>query len=516
MNKVRATLSWVVVIHVCLALANGWALAETGTGEEDWAAASAAAQSDEARVFVREFRWSPSEILSEDEIGAIVGPYEGRYLTFAELSEVVDELNRLYHEKGFFTARAMLPPQTIEEGVVWLSLVEGRVGDVVVEGNAYTRTGYITKWMRLKSGDLLEVSTLEADLIRFNSANGVQVTATLRAGEQPGTTDYVLKVYEPKRWRTDVSYGNSGRRETGEHQVTLTVSNQSLLGYSDPLSLTLTAGAGSRSGSASYSIPVGTWGSRVELNYSQAHMRFVEGSFAGVQLEVASQRAAVAWKQPLRWRPGFRAALNLEHRQHRSDTSMLGSKVSGAQGQGTTLAFDMLFGNGRREISLRPSVTTGSTTTDFEATQYVKGNLGLAVDWRVAERYQVALRLNGQYTVSTLLPESEEMLVAGEGAVRGFAPGAYTGPIGYAASVEFRPPQWRRVQGYAFVDFGSTWSISSSGGVSPEATVASAGIGADVAVYNNWSASLNYAVPLKPEAQPLSRGYLQFRLTASF
>ena len=51
-----------------------------------------------------------SEILTEEEIRAITDPMMGRRMGMEQLQAVIDQINELYAEKNFITARAILPP----------------------------------------------------------------------------------------------------------------------------------------------------------------------------------------------------------------------------------------------------------------------------------------------------------------------------------------------------------------------------------------------------------------------
>ena len=93
-------------------------------------------------VYVENIIVSPSEILSEDEINNIIEDYTKKNLTFLDLETLVNRINKLYLEKGFVTARAFLPEQTIENETVRIELVEGKVGNVLISNNKWNRTKY--------------------------------------------------------------------------------------------------------------------------------------------------------------------------------------------------------------------------------------------------------------------------------------------------------------------------------------------------------------------------------------
>ena len=50
-------------------------------------------------------------------------------------------INKLYEAKGYAVCRAYLPPQRIHEGAVQIKLLEGRTGNVTVNGLRFTRQG---------------------------------------------------------------------------------------------------------------------------------------------------------------------------------------------------------------------------------------------------------------------------------------------------------------------------------------------------------------------------------------
>ena len=71
-----------------------------------------------------------SQVLSQAEIASVTDKYVGHEVSLQKLNTLVSELNKLYEDKGYLTCRAVLPPQTIKEGIVHINLVEGRTGQL--------------------------------------------------------------------------------------------------------------------------------------------------------------------------------------------------------------------------------------------------------------------------------------------------------------------------------------------------------------------------------------------------
>lgn len=466
---------------------------------------------ESSAIWVEEIRVSPSEILSDGEIAVVIQPYQRRYLTIDDLTEVLELLNQLYLEKGIVTARAILPPQTVEEGVVLISLVEGRVGDVIVEGNRYTQSDFIVERMSLQPGDLLDVAQLESDLLFFNAVYDVQLVASLESGEAFGTTNYIVEVMEPKRWSTEIAYANTGREDAGANQLSLMVVNRGLFGRSDPITVTLMGGEGSAAGSVAYAMPLGRAGGKLNLSFQQNRMKVVMGELADMDVVSESTGGGVGWRHPLATQPGVNVFFTADHRWLRTGTSILGAKLADQAQRGMTYGLHMELADSERTLEIRQEVTTGVYVTQVGEDQYAKYTGSYARRWRWKERYPLSFRFNWQLAGVGILPASEHFTLGGQGTVRGFPPGISSGENGYSMSLEIRRPFSHALEGFAFVEHG--YAFPDSGGIGG---LTSVGVGADFMLSSSLSGSLVYGVPLGLESPDLARGRLDFRASLGF
>ena len=160
----------------------------------------------------------------------------GKYVTFEDLQMLVNDFNYAYALKGYVTARAFLPPQTIEDGIVRINLVEGTVGDITVEGNKWTKDSYIKNRISAKSGELFEISLLEQDILKFNRYNDrIKLKANLAKGKETATTDINLQAKEKNPFHVVALMDNAGRKTIGELRGGLMLSADSLFGQRDRL-----------------------------------------------------------------------------------------------------------------------------------------------------------------------------------------------------------------------------------------------------------------------------------------
>ena len=86
-------------------------------------------------VYVNTIEVAPSEILTREEIEPIISKYAGKNLFITDIQAMIDEINTLYAKKGFVTAKAYLPEQQVENGAIYVDLIESPIGKVTIDGN---------------------------------------------------------------------------------------------------------------------------------------------------------------------------------------------------------------------------------------------------------------------------------------------------------------------------------------------------------------------------------------------
>ena len=213
-----------------------------GEAAQDQQAAESA-----VKFVLNDIKIEQSKVLTAEEISAITSQYIGQEITLQNLYDIVNKINDLYQQKGYLTCRAYLPPQTIKGGVVELKIIEGKTGNVHIAGNDSTREDYIAGRIGLNRGEINNVNDLNDDLLRFNATNDVQLRITMHAGEEPGTTDYVISAYEPQKNYVNVYVDNAGSESSGEWREGLFWTDRSLTGRRDMLTMTCAATAPNRS-----------------------------------------------------------------------------------------------------------------------------------------------------------------------------------------------------------------------------------------------------------------------------
>lgn len=139
-------------------------------------------QDKEIRFLLTELQIDKSTVLTEAEINMVTENYLGQEISLDDIYKIVNAINAIYNEKGYITCRAYLPPQIIKKGVVHIALIEGRTGNVFLEGNKSTQTSYITDRIDLPENNIANIHDLNDNLLHFNGTNDVQLRIAMQAG----------------------------------------------------------------------------------------------------------------------------------------------------------------------------------------------------------------------------------------------------------------------------------------------------------------------------------------------
>ncbi len=476
---------------------------------------------DTQAVFVNNIEVSPSQILTKEEVSAIVSPLVGKNVYISDIKAAVEKINKLYAERGFVTARAFLPEQTVQNGNIRIELVESKVGNVSVEENRWTKDGYITTRIGQKEGDLFDIVELEKDIMDFNRYNeGVNLTANLKAGETEGTTDVELKAHEKFPYHLTAMMDNAGRYTTGRIRGGAMLSADSLFGHRDKFSLGTYFSGGSVSPFVDYNFPVNSKDGRVGFMFSSTFAKIKWGSYSPLDLKSRAYTYSLYYTQPLIRKPGFElksyAALNYK----RAVTSMGFMKAFGYDDQ---LGLDQVSSIDLA-LNLRKDTKYGIW--------YLNQGLGYAIplfdhNSNYLKIFGGAVRLHdfshgfigqlrGNYQVipnNRYIPYIDQFQAGGLATVRGYAEGSMIGKNGFFTSAELMFPLLPRqitsprsgekipfigkfVKGAVFADFGGVFPQVDEYQYEGTYFMASLGMGLRVQLPGDLSARLYWGYPL--------------------
>ena len=437
--------------------------------------------------------------------------------TVKELTDMVARLNALYQEKHIVTAQAVLPPQKVQDGVVYIRLIEGKFGKTVITGNQRISEKSLLSRIHGKTGELVDVDRLEDELRVYNSTNTYQVRAELVPGEEEGTSDLHLVLEEKENPLTSFLFtDNAGQKESGRYRIGAYTEYRGIGGHDASLAVSPVWTEGIWGGSVMYDTPWGHHGTRAQISYSRNLVDIIDGTFKDYDMKANSNDAAISITHPVNITPLSRVDVFLEGHRKWSDTTYSGMELSNSATR------TVKAGLSARSFDENGLWFFMTSVTGYESDDRAnhKDNNGSYYSAYLMRRQNLKndqymlYRLYGQYTAFESLPSTEQFTLGGMGSVRGYKESILSGDKGWFAGMEYGFPissdhqTWR---GFVFLDHGVAYNNFSVKTTKDYLT--SAGLGLECSK-GGWYGKAVLGIPLKDsgnigDASPRVHFYLQ-------
>ncbi|MCX2981769.1 ShlB/FhaC/HecB family hemolysin secretion/activation protein [Halieaceae bacterium IMCC14734] len=443
-------------------------LLEQTREQEEETSVEAQSELDEETFVLTSVRFSQSELLSEDELRSLVEPYIGQETGLSDLNRLVAAINGLYRQKGIFTAAALLPQQEVDNGTVVIRLVEGQLGDVLVEGNSYVAEDFVEGWLNPAEGERLEdMNLLEVDILRYNRVNDSRLQAELRAGKAFGLTDLVLRVDEVAQNNLQVFADNYGFESSGEEEVGAIYRRYGLISGADRAWVYALATEGNLAFSANYNAPLkaSRWrlGSTVSLNETEV----VSGDFKDVSVEGSSnsislESSFLAHSATNRW-------INLLGTAYysNSESTVAGEIISDYEIVRLDAGADFTWVGSGWQWSARQMFGWVSTKNKAVADSdqdfmMLSGDSSIFYRLGASNWYGLA-QFDYQYTDEDLIPGAVAYSMGGATSVRGYKAGFISGDSAFRLSLEAHYGGFQlfggNVDAFLFYDAGKVYAL---------------------------------------------------------
>lgn len=410
-------------------------------------------------VQVKEFRFTGVTLFKPAQLQALLSDRIGKTLGFAELETAANTITVFYRQQGYFGATAYLPAQEIKDGVVEITVVEGRLGKIKLKRMPDVRLkesiarGYLD---HIPLDRPLSEREVERALLLLNDLPGISVSGMLEPGETAGTGDLSIQMSEGKRVSGSVEFDNSGSRSTGEHRAGVGVSLNDPSGRGDQLNLRgLQAQAGGMDNvAAAYIIPINSMGTKAEINYSALDYRLGK-DFAALnasgKAQVVGAKVSHSIVRSRSLNVIGQVGVESKKFEDRIDsTSSINDKTS--RNLSLRLATDRVddwLGGGSNFLSVTytrgrlaldtPSVSSQDAAPDGRQTQGVfqKWNYSLSRQQVIASQWSVYGALSGQSALMNL-DSSEKFSLGGPYGVRAYPVAQASADEGLVANLELR------------------------------------------------------------------------------
>jgi hemolysin activation/secretion protein len=495
---------------------------------------------------LREVRLEGARTIPESELAPLWARLIGTPVSIETLQAIADAISARYRAEGYVLSQAILPAQTIQDGVVRIAVVEGFIDRVRIEGGPESGQAALQRRFRFVSADRpMSLYTLErAVLLSRDTLGGGVETVLSPAPATFGAADLTVQ-YTPKPYEGFALVDNRASRLFGSWVARAGITSYDLLGQTERLDLSVASTLGGP-----------------ELRFIEGGitlpLAFLDGSFLdGARLEFGGdatrgrpdlRKSGLATLTALQEETNVRLGLFVPAIRTRSENLFLRAGLTWRHstseqrfaGVDLVRTTDRLLVAEARATWDRADRFNGVTLIDGALRQGLSSGWGrIGGDGRAREDFTLLRgsiarvqeldppewslfgELVAQYA-GTILPNSERFSLGGERLGRGFSPGNTTGDHGFGARLELRrlialgeigglSPL---MSAYLFGDWGAAIDRDRTRDGRRWESLASVGIGAriDVATWLTFTPEIAHQLRGRPSdtasGRQETRGYL--------
>lgn len=462
-------------------------------------------------VFIRQIKIAKNTVFDTQTLHTLVADGEGKTLNLSQINALAARISHYYQDRGYLVSRAYIPQQSIEDGVLYINVIEARLGQVKVDNTSRLSPHRINSVLSdLTPNQLLTSSSLNRSLLLLNDFPGITAHSALAPGAAAGSSDLLVTVQPAPLLSGTVGVDNYGSQYIGQTRYNAALQINNPTGQGDQLLLDgITTGHNMMNGHVGYRFPIdGDTSVGADVNSITYKLK---GNLRSLDAN-GHQTSGNLWVSHIWVRDvdtNINSTLVYSHTKVDDDIDVVGIKKSRHSNKVTWgNSAELSDSSGRTAIYL--SATYGNLTFDSmndggqvdadgpkTAGNFVKGNLHLSRLQQLSQATSLYLGVDGQIA-SKNLDSSEQLTLGGPFSTRSYPVGAISGAQGYVATAELRHTvsdsaatgKWTPM---AFVDTGYVQVYKDRFTPDDNSTrLSSSGVGLDVN-WRNWLVSTRYA-----------------------
>ena len=409
------------------------------------------------RVLVKGFQINGATLFSQEQLQEVVKPWVGQNLTLPELQDVGNAISNFYQANGRI-AQVEIPPQKLDQGIVTLKVLEGRLGAVnaTIPTNARVNKDLPASYVEVQNpvGSYVDTTAIDRALFLLQETPGIHFESAIEPGKQDGEVNLNLDVKDTALFTGNVGVNNYGSRSTGQSQVIGAIGIQNPSGHGDQFALNAIVSQGSNFFLASYITPLNSDGLKLALSASDLHYtnidsfqtngNFGTASVGSINLSYALLRGQTA-NANIFTSYDFKTYMNKYLGSALVNSNYLIRDFNiGFSGN----RYDKLFGGGVNSLSV--TATSGNLT--FYADQYADGStygmytpqnfqkLSFSASRNqqvVPDKTVVNIAISGQLANQNLDP-AEQFYLGGPYGIQSYPVGQGRGSQGFMGIIELQ------------------------------------------------------------------------------
>jgi hemolysin activation/secretion protein len=489
--------------------------------------ASAAGTDAKPSFDLFDFQIDGNTVLDDETLEKAVYSFLGPNKTVDDVENARKALEDAYRKAGYPTVVVAIPEQDVNEGIVRIEVLEGKIETVHITGAKYYALGKIRDTVpALAEGQVPHMPTVQEQMtILAQQAPDRNVTPIFRAGSTPGQMEVEMRVKDDLPLHGSVEMNSRSSSNTSYSRLIGSVRYDNLWQKYHSASLQYQTSPQDSSQvsvwSGTYVMPTGWFDTRLAMYGIGISSNTLLGgalgtSIGGESVVGAGSIYGVRVVKPLTTSTGVIQNLTagFDYKSFDQTLSIGGKETTAIQYASFMSGYD---GNWRKE----GSITTLNVANHFafrgvgtNPAQFQNKRAGATDDFMYFTgdlRHQHVLpfdfrlqtRTQGQVSMTPLI-SNEQFMAGGPLSVRGYHQTQVLADHGINLSVELHTPRlapdsWDEVQNLrllTFFDWANLWTMAPIAPTSPISHLASTGVGLRSLWFKHLLGELDWSYPL--------------------
>jgi hemolysin activation/secretion protein len=262
-----------------------------------------------------------NRIIPADALHAMTDPYLNRRISYMDLELLRNKLTMWLIDHGYINSGIVIPDQEVAGGVVHLTLVEGRLTSVTIEGNRHFSKDYLIGRISRHIGPPFRVSDLqEAFQLLYQDQRITAINADLSGGLAPGDANLTVRVTEVSPWQISLNATNDNPPSIGSYRGGLLLAHRNLTGTGDTLEGSFGGSEGGYDYGARYSRPLSYADTMLDLYFRRSDFSVIDPVFKPLDITSSSGTYGIRISHPLvrSVRHEIRPSLSWEYRESKN------------------------------------------------------------------------------------------------------------------------------------------------------------------------------------------------------
>jgi len=432
------------------------------------------------KILVTDILFDGNIKYSSDELKKSIENFISQELNYDDLLNVTNIISNYYRTRGFL-ATAYLPEQNINEGIIIIKIVEGKLGKIIIDtGSSEINLSNkkIEKFInnKLEKESVLNIGQLDKNIRQINSLYGINAIAELQEGENFGETDIKIQIFNTPMFSGSTITDNHGSRSSGTGRLSNSINIDGLLNLGERFifSSTMTGDVlnedqyeKSNYYALSAIFPLGYNG--LELTFRTSKMEYkLSDPFDSTKPSGYSTEYNFSLSKKLieSLRFNLNSSLSLSRNDYVNNLNSGNNSDKDTTKALLNVGFDKTdnaFGGGINygsvsfslgDVDLTDNQTnfeTDQTTTDTNG-RNLKSNLILNRLQNLNQKINLLIKFNGQYSADNL-DGSDQFSLGGVNGVRAYPSSEASGDLGFVTNLELKR-NFDKFEGTLFYDYG--------------------------------------------------------------